>query len=302
MKAPIGTYGYLRMGRATDPISGPDLKDLVLTIASKENGYDVALEVLAMRLHSDRSAKREVVPEVLETGRELLRRLDFTERKSREDHNLEMIARASLRGDDGAALAGEICQKLAAATVSHHVSAHDHHDLLAGLIATQPTAVLDALFGGDDQARRRGIHVVSDIEHITETNLLAAVADAIVLEWCERDAGLRYPLVASVITSFAPGQNGSLQWSSLAREILKRAPDRLAVLKELVRSFQPLAWSGSRATIIESRLPLLDDPLVKDDATLAAFVEEKQTELKRVVENERRAETERDKARDERFE
>jgi hypothetical protein len=301
-EAPIGTYGFLRMGRATDPISGPDLKDLVLTIASKESGYDVALEILAMRLHGDRSANRDTVPQVLETGRELLGRLDFTAQHRREDHNLDMIARASLKGDDGAVLAGEISRKLAQATANHHVSAHDHNDLLAALITTQPMAVLDALFGGDAQARRSGIRAVSDIEHVTETNPLAAIPDNVVLEWCDRDATLRYPLVASVITPFSPGENNTLQWTGVVGQLLKHAPNRLAVLSELVHNFQPMSWSGSRATVMESRLPLFDDPLVRDDPTLVSFVEESRIELKRAIDIERRAETDRDKTRDERFE
>jgi hypothetical protein len=301
-EAPVGTYGFLRMGRATDPITGPDLKELVLTIASQNNGYDVALEILAMRLHGDRSAKRDSVPEVVETGCELLGRLDFTAQQRREDHNLDMIVRASLKGDDGVALAGEICRKLAQATADYRVSAHDHHDLLAGLIATQPMAVLDALFGGDVQARNSGVRAISEIEHITETNPLTAIADDIVLAWCDRDATLRYPLIASVITPFSPSENATLQWTGLVRQLLTRSPDQLAVLKELVGNFQPLSWSGSRATIMESRLPLLDDPFVRDDPTLASFVEESRVELKRVIEIERRAETERDKTRDERFE
>jgi hypothetical protein len=301
-QASIGTYGNLRMGRATDPISGPDLRDLLLMIAEKDNGYDVAVEILSMRIHGDHTAKRDPAPEVLETGRVLLRRLDFAALNRREDHNLDMIARASLKGEDGAALAAEIFRKLMQETADHHVRSYDNHDLVAAIISMQPTAALDTLFSGDERARRTGAQVVLDIARLIEANPLAAIPDDTLIAWCERNAPLRYPLIATVITPFLVGENARPQWTDTARRLLKQAPDRLAVFKELAEHFQPNTWTGSLAALMEARLPLLDDPEIKDDPALAAFVEETRTELKRAIEAQRRFETQRDRRRDESFE
>lgn len=88
----------------------------------------------------------------------------------------------------------------------------------------------------------------------------------------------------------------------MARRLLRYAPNRLAVFKQLAKHFQPNTWTGSLATLMETRLPLLDDSEIKDDPVLAAFVEEARTELKRAIEAQRRFETERDRRRDESFE
>jgi hypothetical protein len=301
-EAPIGTYRNLQMGRATEPISGPDLKDLLLTIAGKDDGYDIAVEILSMRLHGDHTAKRDPAPEVLETGRELLRRLDFAALNRREDHNLDMIARASLKGKDGAALVSDICRKLMQETADYHTRSYDHHDLVAAIIRMQPIAALDAFFGGDAKARSTGAQVIMDIARLVEANPLAAIPDDTLVAWCERDAPLRYPLIASVITPLAGGENTRAQWTDTARRLLKQAPDRLAVFKELAENFQPNTWTGSRATLMELRLPLLDDPEIKDDPALATFVEETRADLKRAIEGQRLFETERDRRRDESFE
>ena len=57
-KAPIDRFSFLAYGRACEPIPGPAFRDLVLSIAQKAGGNSVALRILTMRLHSDRSEKR----------------------------------------------------------------------------------------------------------------------------------------------------------------------------------------------------------------------------------------------------
>jgi hypothetical protein len=301
-RAPIGTYRSLQMGRATDPISGADLKDLLRTIAVKENGYDISVEILSMRLFSDHTAKRESAPEVLEIGRELLGRLDFANQNHREDHNLNVIARASLKDEDGAVVAADILRKLMEGKASHQFGGYDHHDFISAIISEQPIAALDTLFGGDAEARRIGSRVIEDIARLSEADPLAKVPDDTLIAWCDRDAPVRYPFIASVITPFSAGQNADAKWTDMARLLLRHAPDRLAVFKELADNFEPNVWSGSRATLMESRLPLLNDPEIRDDPALTKFVEQKQIELKSAIEVQRRYETERDQQQDERFE
>lgn len=70
--------------------------DLLVLIADQPDGFDVALEVLSMRLFSDRSAKRELEPELIETGRELLQRIEF-----RKNNNQRRDRQLSLRYCEG---------------------------------------------------------------------------------------------------------------------------------------------------------------------------------------------------------
>ena len=84
--------------------------------------------------------------------------------------------------------------------------------------------------------------------------------------------------------------------------MLRRAPDRLAVLRRFVGRFSPTSWMGSRAAIVESRLPLLDQLGELEDASMSEFVRQARAELVEGVARSRRWETERDSDRDERFE
>ena len=67
-KADIKNYYNLAYGRVADGVPGPEFRDLVLAIARKPGGCPVGLMMVSMRLHSDRSDKREPLPEVREAG------------------------------------------------------------------------------------------------------------------------------------------------------------------------------------------------------------------------------------------
>ena len=74
-KAPVGALRYLGLSRYSDPISGAELRELLLLIAAKADGVEVALDILSMRLHSDNDQKRSHDAEVIRASRELLEQL-----------------------------------------------------------------------------------------------------------------------------------------------------------------------------------------------------------------------------------
>jgi hypothetical protein len=88
--------------------------------------------------------------------------------------------------------------------------------------------------------------------------------------------------------------------------ILEKAPDRIAVLKQLIRQFirqfSPMSWSRSRAAIVAANTKLLDELEAYPDTAVAKFVMEEKVRLSQCIEQEKRQETELDRARDERFE
>src|SRR5207302_3572426 len=109
-------------GRATDPIPAPDLKELVLTIAAMPSGYDVAVEILHMRLHSDEERKEGIPPEIIDAGCALMQQITFTKKNDREDYRLGAITKSCLTGDKGAAVTHEICRKVKDAVAKYETS------------------------------------------------------------------------------------------------------------------------------------------------------------------------------------
>ena len=117
--------------------------------------------------------------------------------------------------------------------------------------------------------------------------------------------------MAKMISVFAGRSEGNghaavettnLTWSETALALLDRAPDKLDVLKKFVRHLRPMTWSGSRAAIMETRLPLLKKLEQHSDAALAGFAKADGERLKKEIEQEKRYETEQDRSVDETFE
>src|SRR5207245_1091023 len=139
-RTPIGRYEVLAWGGAPDQISAHDLKELVLAIASKPDGFNSALEILGMRLCSDDLKKQGHAPEIVDAGRELLRQLKFTKKTDRQNYCLEVIGKACLVGEEGAEVAREICRKLKDSVAKYETYSFNNGGLLAGLLGAQPAA------------------------------------------------------------------------------------------------------------------------------------------------------------------
>ncbi|TXN21728.1 hypothetical protein [Methylobacterium sp. WL9] len=97
-------------------------------------------------------------------------------------------------------------------------------------------------------------------------------------------------------------EHAPLEWSSLTRRLLFEAPDAGDVFKEIVDRLRPRAWSGSRATAIESRLILLNQLNIDTLPVLAEPMERARVALIASVEIERRRELAEAMQRDNRFE
>ena len=299
-KAPAEMYRRLAYVRATDPIPAPDLRDLLLTIAVMPSGYDVAVEILNMRLHSDEGRKQGIAPELVDAGCVLLQQFAFTRKNDREAYQLAAIGKACLIGVKGAAIATDICHRLKTAVAKFETSAFYHHDLLDGLFSARPAATLDGLCGGDAKELELGVKILRDAE--SRIRPLDVVPEEVLLRWCDQEPQARYPAVAQLITIYPrKGEDVPPRWTGIALRFLEEAPDPSAVLKQFVFRFGPSSgWSGSLAAILELNATLLDQ-LGAYPALSTAIVQEK-GRLQEWINSEKSREAASDRQRDERFE
>lgn len=299
-KSPAFMYRNLSSGRATDPIAAADLRELVLAIAAMPSGYEVAVEILYMRVFSAKDRKEEFAPELLDAGCELMERLAFAKKNDSGDHQVGDLAQYCLKGERGAAITARICQRLKNAVANYETSAFYHDDLLVGLLSVQPLAALDALCGGDQKELDLGIRILRDVD--SRRHPLGAVSDEGLLSWCDQEAQIRYPAMARVVTiSSRTGENAPPRWTSIALRFLEKAPDPGAILRQFALHFLPSSgWSGSPASTLESNATLLDQ--LGEYPDLAEVVAQQKEQTRKWIEEERRRETASDRQRDERFE
>ncbi|HVR57244.1 MAG TPA: hypothetical protein VMT72_10500 [Pseudolabrys sp.] len=258
--APISRFSDLADSRACNTLSGQQFYDLVLAIARKPGGNQVGIEMISMRLHFDRSAKREPAPEVREAGRMLLSEFEFHSKdrqRSREDHDLSILVKATLGRPDGTLVVRQLCRRLMTTVANHYVRRHDHAMFLKGLLGVHPFIVLDELFSADAKSIE---HVVYFFQALAQhrKNVFDDVSNDILLEWCDRNPAGRYPVMASVAPLFTgEGYIEPTGWQPLAGKLLEKAPEPQRVLNEIVRRLQPPVWYGSRPAELERRQELL---------------------------------------------
>lgn len=301
--AEVGAFRSLGWGRSSDAISGGDLRTIILSIAKRENGYEVATDILSKRFYSDRDQKREHPSEIVDAGRSLLSDPVFNGRDSMHDYRLSRIADVCLQGAGGSGAAQRLCVRIKHGFSDGTFSAYGHEQLLQSLFRLQPRIALDNFlerapesdglrsfiydFGFGSDLRKKPIDEVPLEE---------------VLRWCDEKPAERYPVISQAISYYAAPKDAGVGWTPLALEMLKRAPDPLDVLRIFVKRFSPRSWSGSRAAVIESRLSLLDRLDDLESSSLAEYIARVRLQLVDDIARERKWENERDSARDERFE
>lgn len=304
-KAKITAYYDLAYGRVADNVPGPEFRDLVLAIARQPGGCVIGLEIVAMRLISDHNQKRQPIPEVLEAGRSILAAFEFPkqdDRARREDHELGIVAAASLVGEEGAPVAKALCEKLMAARKHHYVSGHDCDELVKCLLKVQPLVTLDALFSGEPKSQRESIRLFNDLLRIHK-DVLGVLKDETVISWCDCDPAMRYPLVASVALLFKRPKDGAPhEWTPITKQLLEKAPEPHRVLTEIVNRLRPSAWSGSLASKLEGRLKLLESLPGAGNPSLEVPLKAARNSLRAHIDAERRREQEEDRDRNNRFE
>lgn len=298
---PIWTFKYLAYGGVASRLPGNRLKDLLLQIANQPDGYPVALEILYMRYFSDRTSQGQYDPELIDAGRELLRRIVFQSAEQGDGHKFADVVRVCAAGAEGGVIAAEVAVRLRLAVAKYETYSFHNEELLKALLEVQAVAVLDALFEGSDEDQKAGLKV---FHYLGSKSPADVIPCGVLVAWCDVAPEVRYPLASVIVTfnSRLEGEGSAAQeWSEQAVALLTGAPNPEIVLTTFIERFQPSHWSGSLATIIEANTRLLND-LNEIAPSLLPLAMGAKSQLLHQVDRERQLETGRDRIGNERFE
>lgn len=303
----------LAMG-STNDLDGTDFRDLLTVIAAKADGFETAIDILYMRLHSLRSEKKQITDVERGVARELLGEVRFDKNDNRGSHRIAEIIRDCLSDPDDRDLAIKICQRLLGAVAEWKVSPWDYSEVVAELAGVFPNVVLGEALeaAGSDGTGGRGLFTIfrqgrpCPLRKINEDDLFA---------WAHEKPGTRFTALASAILGWRgpkatenpdvaqddEDEAGGLRWTPTAMRLICEAPDPVAILQEFAEQFAPSAWSGSRANILAGREPLLLALANNTDQRIQDWANAAIPKLRDDVKKARKWEAENDRERDERF-
>lgn len=300
-QVPTWMYLSLARGPSTTELAGSDFRDLLLLISEQSEGFEVALEIMVMRLFRDRSSPTGSDFAILDVGRRLLQRAEFNQSDER-DYRLAEIARACLVGPGGATVAAEAVDRLIRAVTAGETYAFVNLKLMKAMLEVQTKAVLDAVFSEDVDDWHERISLFRSLHEDGEAPA-DGVPSEILVAWCHQAPKSRFTLAAAFVTfACRSKESGAATWSEQAKSLLANAPDPGPVLDVFVDRFCPMSWSGSRAALMELNARLLDSLDDEVAGKLHDTLPATKAQFARQIEHERQRETERDRVRDERFE
>jgi hypothetical protein len=252
-------YTQIAYGRVHESINDESLCDLLRIIASKQEGLDVAIEILYMRLHRDNNTKIIFSNSIIAIGQELLSQISFQDtlmHQGHQDDALGKIVEECFSGDSAGNNAKIVCNNIIQTLLDCKTLALQHTRLLSALSAKQPIIFLDS-FLGDDTSLEKKIGRIFDYDVDFTSNPLLSIQNDIILNWCNANPAKRYPIIAGAIAPYKKSKQGdALEWTPISLMLIDNAPDAIAVLNVLKRTFSPTTWSESHANELEKRRPL----------------------------------------------
>ncbi|MEI6827380.1 MAG: hypothetical protein WCK54_17435 [Desulfuromonadales bacterium] len=303
--SPIDTFRNLANGRSHESINDINLSDLLSMIASKPGGLDTAIDILYMRLHSHKDTGCAPSEAILSVGQQLLLQLTFNrEDKSRDrmDHELSGIVNVCFKSKAALLSAKNLSNKMAKAISEYLIYPNDYRQLLASLALKQPIAFLDGFFLDSEDPDFQLLTGFGD-DFDREPSPLSQIDDGIILDWCEMNPPVRYPIIAASICAYRHNECvNQLEWEPQALSIVDNSPDVIAVLNIIKRKFRPSSWSGSRADIMEKRLILFAQLKTHQNPLVVEWACDEEVIFEEEISSERKWEQERSRSRDERFE
>lgn len=296
---PVWQLSGIGWSEPWDEVSEQHVAELLEQLSRREDGARVAIDALGMRFFRQRKNDHVASPQIRKLAlliAEGAMRLPVDTHDPHLDHHLERVLKISFLPDEHP----EECAAIVDALVDDVICARRRYSELdhsAALIAKRmPHALLSKLKYDADPAGYR-MYLTFRSRH--DKALLADVAPEDLTSWCKEDnSSDRIIFAIDAIEVFT--SEGHLTQQAL--HLLEHAPDQARALLAIFRRARPTMWSGNKSDILKARkegLFLLDEAaFFTEHASLAEHVQELETEIAAVLEQERS----RDEAHEQRFE
>lgn len=304
---PTWSFANLQMGRTCDVLKGSQIKPLLSAICDRDDGVNVAIDILGMRAFSFKSDGKTFDADDKAAGRELLSKMPLGRKRPAEGHAVARIVELSLAEPKDAVVAEVLCKRLLEGFESYGLSAWDYSDLVTTLAGLFPRVVLDVLV---EQARQSNQGRRGMFQNLRESSPcpLDAIGEDQLVAWANEAPGSRYVYLAESIRAWHHADGtpkdedaGEVVWSRTALRLIKEAPDPIPVLSAFFDRFYPRSWSGSLAGILASRIGLLDQIETNPDTRVGDWARKVRPFHTENLRQAQEREAKESRARDEKF-
>lgn len=301
-KASIWQFTNLSHGRATDPLSIEQIGRLINTIATKpDGGLSVSIDVLHMVIYASKEKSEEYRTELAKYCVIFLQGFEWS-KLDHDNHNivnhLSTVISFALKLAASESEVSTILNNLTGFALSERRGyAYRQGELLKPFFKIFPKVTLDSVFVSDDDGYFRSVlRLISTWSSDREETAISKVPIEAFIEWCDVSPNDRYLFAANTCKLFIKSTKDSedhFVLSDIAKHIFVKANDKKAIVEIFISRFMPNGWSGSLATILRKRLPLLDELSLSDNQEIKDIVEnEKNKFIKRIEIEEQREEAE----------
>jgi len=271
--APMWQYKNLAYGRKHEMLSDDYLVIILEKILVQEDGIDVVLEISSMRFHGRTEEIHS--KELISLGYRLLQVYTYgKDQNGNKDHNLEIIAQTCFHNDKNDEKAASICDEFVKKCDTYHIS--NYLRLQKILAIYYPQIFLDYIFSVEN-LRLNPCGLLNDCDKIY--TIYNEIPEEILLQWCNDDLELKYPFIFKVIKPIDEDK----KIRPIFYELLKKIPDTEKALDTLMDAKKLSFWHGSRASIYDYNLELLNEFKKSDETTIRLWAENKYKEYLKII-------------------
>ncbi|WP_019960639.1 hypothetical protein [Woodsholea maritima] len=300
---PVYGYEHLAYWPARSALNVERLDQLATLLPRREQGFAAALHVF--HLHLWRGTKGEEPPAEGEraAARKLLRQIRFENRGQTNDFEIKSLCEAALRPGLDEPIAKIICERLLEAMDKGHVYGWDYPRLIEYLAKHFPLPVLNILVErADEDKPLYGRNRIFESYRDKSFSPINLIDSEVVISWANENPSRRFDLLGSITRPWRQSEDdASVEWSPMALEILLAAPNPATIIHQFFERIMPMAWHGSRAELMESRLPLFDALVQREAPVIASTARAARARFEQEIAKTRERETLQRRERDERF-
>ncbi|MFY0696993.1 MAG: hypothetical protein JXR11_04005 [Balneola sp.] len=254
-------YKNLSISNTSEQITDEDLCELFTALSKTNDCVSASLDLLVRKVYKigkdDRVEMSSVLANCFNNIISNTSYLTVSSNDNFDNYGFEEVTRYALSFPSGEETVTTLCAKLYDASQDFRIRFDNLEKLFIGIVDTHPIIFLDELvskFSTDDSYRLN--LMMSSFGR--RTGLISRIGEEKLIEWCNKKPNERYPVISSCINPIEKINEKEVTWSRLALELVSNSINKVDVLKYLASAIRPSSWSGSRATILETRLILID--------------------------------------------